>query len=125
MSESLEVTVVIGAGGIGQDIARCISSGRYILVANHTQASADAAAKVFEGAGFEVTAIQADISSRAAVQAVVTTAQSLGPIKALIQAAGGRPARRPSTPFSRSTSTAPQWCWKNSARSSPRVARAW
>ena len=90
-----EITVVIGAGGIGQAIARRISSGRHILVANHTQASADEAARVLEGSGFEVTAMQADISDRAQVQAVVAKAQSLGPIKALVQAAGVSPSQAP------------------------------
>jgi len=98
MSESAskrDVTAVIGAGGIGQAIARRISSGRHILVANHTQASAEAAAKVLEGAGFEVTAMQADIADRTAVQAVVAKAQSLGAIKALVQAAGVSPSQAP------------------------------
>ena len=90
-----DVTVVVGAGGIGQAIARRISSGRHILVANHTQATADAAAKVLEGAGFETTAMQADISERAAVQAVVRKAQALGPIVALVQAAGVSPSQAP------------------------------
>jgi len=90
-----DVTVVIGAGGIGQAIVRRISSGRRILVANHTQDSADAAAKVLESAGFETTAMQADISSRAAIQAVVRMAQELGPIKALVQAAGVSPSQAP------------------------------
>ena len=40
-----DATVVFGAGGIGQAIVRRISSGRHFLVANHTQESADAAAK--------------------------------------------------------------------------------
>jgi NAD(P)-dependent dehydrogenase (short-subunit alcohol dehydrogenase family) len=91
----LDVTVVIGAGGIGQAIARRISSGRHILVANHSQSSADAAARVLEGAGFEVTAMEADVSDRAAVQAVAARAQELGPIKALIQAAGVSPSQAP------------------------------
>lgn len=90
-----DITVVIGAGGIGQAIARRISSGRHILVANHTRESADAAARVLELAGFETTATQADISSRAAVQAVVARAQELGPIKALVQAAGVSPSQAP------------------------------
>ena len=90
-----DITVVIGAGGIGQAIARRISSGRHILVANHTQESADAAARVLEQAGFETTAMQADISNRAMVQAVVAKAQELGPIKALVQAAGVSPSQAP------------------------------
>ena len=90
-----DVTVVIGAGGIGQAIARRISSGRKILVANHSQASADAAAKVLADAGFETIAMQADISDRAMVQAVVGKAQALGAIKALVQAAGVSPSQAP------------------------------
>lgn len=90
-----DVTVVIGAGGIGQAIARRISSGRRVLVANHTQESADAAAKVLENAGFETTAMRADVSDRSAVQAVIRKAQELGAIKALVQAAGVSPSQAP------------------------------
>lgn len=90
-----EVTVVVGSGGIGQAIARRISSGRHILVANHRQEASDAAAAVLEGAGFEVTAMQADISDRAKVQAVAAKAQELGAIKALVQAAGVSPSQAP------------------------------
>lgn len=91
----IDVTVVFGAGGIGQAIARRISSGRHILVANHSQDSADAARKVLEGAGFEVTAMQADVSDRAMVQAVAARAQELGPVRALVQAAGVSPSQAP------------------------------
>jgi NAD(P)-dependent dehydrogenase (short-subunit alcohol dehydrogenase family) len=90
-----DVTVVIGAGGIGQAIARRISSGRHILVANHSQGSADAAANTLSGAGFEVTAMQVDVSEREMVQAVIRKAQELGPIKALVQAAGVSPSQAP------------------------------
>ena len=90
-----DITVVVGAGGIGQAIARRVSQGRHILVANHTQSSADAAAQVLGYAGFEVTAMQADVSDRAMVQAVVRKAQQLGPVKALIQAAGVSPSQAP------------------------------
>lgn len=90
-----DVTVVIGAGGIGQAIARRISSGRQVLVANHSQESADAAAKVLQDAGFETTAMVADVSNREMVQTVVRKAQKLGPIKALVQAAGVSPSQAP------------------------------
>lgn len=90
-----DVTVVFGAGGLGQAIARRISSDRHILVANHNQESADAAAKVLTGAGFEVTAMAADVSDREMVRAVIGKAQELGPIKALVQAAGVSPSQAP------------------------------
>lgn len=90
-----DVTVVIGAGGIGLAIARRISSGRHVLLADHRQESADAAAKLLELAGFETTAMRADVSDRAMIQAVVTKAQAIGPIKALVQAAGVSPSQAP------------------------------
>ena len=85
------VTVVVGAGGIGLAIARRISSDRHILVANHSQSSAEAAAKTLAGAGLEATPMVVDISKREMVQAVVQKAQELGPIMALVQAAGVSP----------------------------------
>lgn len=91
----MDVTVIIGAGGIGQAIARRISSSRHVLVANHTQPSADAAAEVLSLAGFEVTAMQADIADRAACRAVAARAAALGPIKAMVQAAGVSPSQAP------------------------------
>lgn len=91
----MDVTVVIGAGGIGQAIARRVSSGRHILVANHDQESADVAAKLLADAGFQTTAMAADISDRPMVQAVVRKAQELGPIRALVQAAGVSPSQAP------------------------------
>ncbi len=90
-----EVTVVFGAGGIGQAIARRISSGRHIVVANHSQNSADKAANLLSNAGFETTPMHADVSDRAMVQAVVGKAKELGPIKALVQAAGVSPSQAP------------------------------
>ncbi|TAH46662.1 MAG: SDR family oxidoreductase [Gammaproteobacteria bacterium] len=90
-----DVTVVIGPGGIGQAIARRISSGRHILLADHRQEAADDAAKVLENAGFETTAMRADVSDRASIQAVVARAQAIGPIKALVQAAGVSPSQAP------------------------------
>ncbi|HEY9071731.1 MAG TPA: NAD(P)-binding domain-containing protein, partial [Candidatus Ozemobacteraceae bacterium] len=49
------VIVVIGAGSIGQAIARRIGAGRHILLADLRQENADAAAKVLGNAGFEVS----------------------------------------------------------------------
>ena len=89
------VTVVVGAGGIGQAIARRISSDRHILVANHNQESADAAAKILSGAGFEVTAMVVDVSKRDMVQAVVRKAQEIGPVMSLVHAAGVSPSQAP------------------------------
>lgn len=90
-----EVSVVIGAGGIGLAIARRISSGRHVLVANHTQESAEDAADVLRKAGFEATAMMADIADRSTIEAVLTKAHQIGPIKALVLAAGVSPSQAP------------------------------
>jgi len=50
-----EVTVVIGAGQIGQAIARRVSAGKHVLLADLHRASADAAAVVLADAGFDVS----------------------------------------------------------------------
>lgn len=90
-----DVTVVIGAGSIGLAIARRISSGRHVLLADHRLEAADAAARLLELAGFETTAMRANVSDRNSIQAVIKKAQELGPIKALVQAAGVSPSQAP------------------------------
>ena len=58
------VIVVIGAGSIGQAIARRVSAGKHVLLADLRQQNADAAAKVLNDAGFEVSTATVDVSSR-------------------------------------------------------------
>ena len=50
-----QVNVVIGAGSIGQAIARRVSAGKQVLLADLRQENADATAKVLKDAGFEVS----------------------------------------------------------------------
>ena len=89
------VTVVIGAGSIGQAIARRISAGRHVVLADLRAEAAEAAAKVLADAGFEVTATTVDVSSRASVQALVRQATGFGEMAALIHAAGVSPSQAP------------------------------
>ena len=74
-------------------IVHRISSGRHVLLSDHRQEAADAAAKLLENAGFETTAMQADVSDRNSIQAVIRKAQELGQIKALVQVAGVSPSQ--------------------------------
>jgi len=90
-----EVTVVIGAGSIGQAIARRISSGRHVVLADLRQENADAAAKVLSEAGFEVSTQVVDVSSRASVQSLIQAATALGEIRGVIHAAGVSPSQAP------------------------------
>ena len=58
------VTVVIGAGSIGQAIARRVSAGKHVLLADLREENAAAAAQVLSNAGFEVSTATIDVSSR-------------------------------------------------------------
>src|SRR5271169_3477234 len=48
------VIVVIGAGSIGQAIARRVSAGKHLLLADLRQENTDAAARVLKDAGYDV-----------------------------------------------------------------------
>lgn len=88
-----KVNVVIGAGLIGQAIARRVSTGKHVLLADLRQENADAAAKVLGDAGFSVSTAIIDVSSRASVHALVETASAIGPITGVIHAAGVSPTQ--------------------------------
>ena len=95
MKNTTNVTVVIGAGSIGQAIARRVSAGKHVLLADLRQENADAAAKVLADAGFEITTAVVDVSSRESVQALVNIATALGDITGVIHAAGVSPSQAP------------------------------
>ncbi|MGC9940460.1 MAG: SDR family oxidoreductase [Verrucomicrobiota bacterium] len=87
------VIVVIGAGSIGQAIARRVSAGKHIVLADLRQENADTAAKTLSDAGFSVSTTKTDVSSRASVQALVEKAVSLGEVSGVIHAAGVSPSQ--------------------------------
>jgi NAD(P)-dependent dehydrogenase (short-subunit alcohol dehydrogenase family) len=87
------VVVVIGAGSIGQAIARRVSAGKHVLLADLKQENADAAAKVMSDAGFEMSTAIVDVSSRESVQALVEKATAIGDVTGVIHAAGVSPSQ--------------------------------
>ena len=87
------VIVVVGAGSIGQAIARRVSAGKHVVLADLRQGDADAAAKTLGEAGFEVSAKTVDVSSRASVHGLVEAAAALGDVSGLIHAAGVSPTQ--------------------------------
>jgi NAD(P)-dependent dehydrogenase (short-subunit alcohol dehydrogenase family) len=87
------VVVVIGAGSIGQAIARRVSAGKHVLLTDLRQENADAAARTLLDAGFEVSTASVDVSSRASVVALVESATGSGEIAGLIHAAGVSPSQ--------------------------------
>ena len=90
-----EVVVVIGPGSIGQAVARRVSAGKHVVLADLRQANADAAAEVLRNAGFDVSTAIVDVSSRESVHALVDTATALGDVTGLIHAAGVSPSQAP------------------------------
>jgi saccharopine dehydrogenase-like NADP-dependent oxidoreductase len=66
-----DVVVVIGAGSIGQAIARRVSAAKRVLLADLRQDNVEAAAKILGDAGFEVSTAVVDVSSRKSVHALV------------------------------------------------------
>jgi NAD(P)-dependent dehydrogenase (short-subunit alcohol dehydrogenase family) len=87
------VIVVIGPGQIGQAIARRVSVGQHVLLADMREENADAAAEVLANAGYEVSVATVDVSSRAGVQSLVKKATELGDVAGLIHAAGVSPSQ--------------------------------
>ena len=87
------IIVVIGAGSIGQAIARRVSAGKHVLLADLRKENAAAAAKVLSEAGFEVSTAIVDVSSRESVHALVEKASAIGEVTGIIHAAGVSPTQ--------------------------------
>ena len=87
------VIVVIGAGSIGQAIARRVSAGRHVLLADLREDAADAAARTLRDAGFDASTAQVDVSSRPSVHAFVEKSTCIGEVWGVIHAAGVSPSQ--------------------------------
>ena len=87
------VIVVIGAGSIGLAIARRVSSGKHVLLADLREQNAKAAAEVLSNAGFSASTASVDVSSRASIHKLVQVATALGDVTGVIHAAGVSPSQ--------------------------------
>jgi NAD(P)-dependent dehydrogenase (short-subunit alcohol dehydrogenase family) len=90
-----DVIVVVGPGLIGQAIARRISAGKHVVLADLRQPNAESAAEVMRNAGFDVSTTTVDISSRESIHALVEIALTHGEITGLVHAAGVSPSQAP------------------------------
>ena len=88
-----EGVVVIGAGLIGQAIARRVGIGKRVVLADRSEANANAAANVMSNAGYDVSVAVVDVSSREAVHSLVEKETERGDITGLIHAAGVSPSQ--------------------------------
>lgn len=90
-----EVVIVVGPGLIGQAIARRVGMGKHLVLADRRIENANAAAETLSNAGYDVSVIAADISSRSDIRAVVARATSKGNVTGLVHAAGVSPSQAP------------------------------
>ena len=89
----VNIIVLIGAGSIGQAIARRVGAGKHILLADLRLENNEAAAKTLSEAGFAVSTQVVDVSSRVSVKSLVDAALAIGNITGLIHAAGVSPSQ--------------------------------
>jgi len=90
-----EVVVVLGAGSIGQAIARRVGAGKHIVVSDLRIENAESAAEVMRNAGFVVSTQATDVSSSDSVHELVGAAVELGEVTGVIHAAGVSPSQAP------------------------------
>lgn len=90
-----QVVVLVGAGSIGQAIARRVSAGKHIVLADYSIDNANKAAKTLENAGFECSTLQVDLGSKDDILRLVAEAQKYGEVYNLINAAGVSPSQAP------------------------------
>lgn len=89
------VVLWMGAGQIGMAIARRIGYGKKIIIGDKSPVNAEAIAKVMTDAGFDCEWMEADLSSRESIKALIAKGQEHGPIEFLINAAGVSPSQAP------------------------------
>lgn len=90
-----EVMLVTGAGQLSMAIARRMGSGKKIILGDLKLENAKNIAEVMTNAGFDVEAVQMDLSSRESIQHLIEVGQSFGDIKYLVNGAGVSPSQVP------------------------------
>ncbi|MGI6116942.1 MAG: SDR family oxidoreductase [Bilifractor sp.] len=88
-----DVMIVMGAGQISMACARRVGYGKKIILGDKNWEHAAAIAKTMNEAGFDVTPIEADLSSRESIRAMIAEGQNYGEIAMLINGAGVSPSQ--------------------------------
>lgn len=88
-----EVMLLAGAGQIGMAIARRMGYGKKIILGDKKPENAQSAAKIMREAGFDVLALEMDLSSRVSIMNLIAEAQKHGQITMLVNAAGVSPSQ--------------------------------
>ena len=90
---SKDVMLWTGAGEIGLAIARRMGYGMKIVVGDKSLQKAERNAKLMQEAGYDIVAVEVDISSRASIKQMISTCLSYGEITMMINAAGISPSQ--------------------------------
>jgi NAD(P)-dependent dehydrogenase (short-subunit alcohol dehydrogenase family) len=86
-----EVIVIIGAGGIGQAIARRQGYGKTVFFADIDDTVLKDAVAALEHASYKVASQSVDVTSRASVRALVDAAAAMGSVTQVVNTAGLSP----------------------------------
>ncbi|GAA4663799.1 SDR family oxidoreductase [Frondihabitans cladoniiphilus] len=92
---SKQVVVVIGAGGMGEQIARRQGAGKHLILADFNEEMLASKAAALQIDGFEVTTHTVDVSSRESVKALAEAAAAAGPVVEVVDTAGLSPTQAP------------------------------
>lgn len=90
-----DAMILTGAGQIGMAIARRMGYGKKIVIGDKKPENAQTIAKIMNDAGFDVEAVEMDLSSRESVKNLIAKAQEYGDISMLVNAAGVSPSQAP------------------------------
>lgn len=90
-----DVMILVGAGQIGMAIAHRMGYGKKIVIGDKKLENARAIERIMADAGFDVTAMEMDLSSRKSIQNLIAEAQKYGEIAMLVNAAGVSPSQAP------------------------------
>lgn len=93
MKKDKDAIIWMGAGQIGLAIVRRIASGKKVIIGDKSIEHSQAAAEILNHTGFDAIAMEADLSSRESILAVISEAYRYGNIKYLVNAAGVSPSQ--------------------------------
>lgn len=88
-----DVMILVGAGQIGMAIARRMGYGKKIVIGDKKIENANHIAKTMSGAGYDVYAMEMDLSSRESILNLIAKAKEYGDITMLVNAAGVSPSQ--------------------------------
>lgn len=89
-----DVMILVGAGQIGMAIARRVGYGKKIVIGDKKIENANDIAKIMNDAGYDVYAMEMDLSSRESILInIIAKAKEYGDITMLVNAAGVSPSQ--------------------------------